>query len=353
MNVGLVHIVINGLVTLNIDKIQEIISQKKGFCIMKKSLKIIVPILILALLIGSAFGYITYHDNNIYKAMQEQITTFDKTIELQKGDVEIFVNDVVNLNNLDCTALFENENDKININAETVGELPFKVIITANNTLVFDKTMEMNVKVIVADTTPPEFTQSVDEIKITEGDELDILSKFKAEDLSGEVELTLDNEPDNSEIGEQIIKVIAKDVNGNTAEKEVRITVNEKVVASSNNGSSKRNTNNSSNTGNSSSSSSSNASSSSSNSNNNSSSNNGGSSSSNSNQHNIGIGNIGRWVNSRSELVAYYNSVVNSWNNKVDSGQIDEETYYKSVPTGYECWSCSHCGKWTGNFKYR
>ena len=306
MKVGLAHIAVNGLETLNIDKIQEIISQKKGFCIMKKSLKIIVPILILALLIGSAFGYITYHDNNIYKAMQEQITTFDKTIELQKGDVEIFVNDVVNLNNLDCTALFENENDKININAETVGELPFKVIITANNTLVFDKTMEMNVKVIVADTTPPEFTQSVDEIKITEGDELDILSKFKAEDLSGEVELTLDNEPDNSEIGEQIIKVIAKDVNGNTAEKEVRITVNEKVITPSNNGSSTKN-NRSSNNGSSSSRPSSNGGSSNNSSNSSSSSNNSGSSS-NSNQHNIGIGNIGRWFNSRSELVAYYNS---------------------------------------------
>lgn len=351
MKVGLAHIAVNGLETLNIDKIQEIISQKKGFCIMKKSLKIIVPILILALLIGSAFGYITYHDNNIYKAMQEQITTFDKTIELQKGDVEIFVNDVVNLNNLDCTALFENENDKININAETVGELPFKVIITANNTLVFDKTMEMNVKVIVADTTPPEFTQSVDEIKITEGDELDILSKFKAEDLSGEVELTLDNEPDNSEIGEQIIKVIAKDVNGNTAEKEVRITVNEKVITPSNNGSSTKN-NRSSNNGSSSSRPSSNGGSSNNSSNSSSSSNNSGSSS-NSNQHTASVGNIGKWFNSRSEVENHWKQIDTKYFSQYESGIMSYEEYSKKSPYGYECWSCSHCGKWTGNFKYR
>lgn len=288
---------------------------------MKKSLKIIVPILIL--LIGSIFGYIAYHDNGIYQAMTEQITVSDKIVELQKGDVEIFVNDVINLNNLDCTALFENGNDKMNINAEAVGEQTVKIIVAANNTLLFDKAIELDIKIVIVDTTPPEFMESADEIKNTEGDELNILSKFKAQDLSGEVELTLDGEFDNYKIGEQILKVVAKDINGNIAEKEVKIIVNEKVVASS------------------------------SNSNNNSSSNNGGSSSSNSNQHNIGIGNIGRWFNSRSELVAYYNSVVNSWNNKVDGGQIDEETYYKSVPTGYECWSCSHCGKWTGNFKYR
>lgn len=351
MNVGPAHIAVNGLETLNIDKIQEIISQKKGFCIMKKSLKIIVPILIL--LIGSIFGYIAYHDNGIYQAMTEQITVSDKTVELQKGDVEIFVNDVINLNNLDCTALFENGNDKMNINAEAVGEQTVKIIVAANNTLLFDKAIELDIKIVIVDTTPPEFMESADEIKNTEGDELNILSKFKAQDLSGEVELTLDGEFDNYKIGEQILKVVAKDINGNIAEKEVKIIVNKKVVASSNNGSSKRNTNNSSNTGNSSSSSSSNASSSSSNSNNNSSSNNGGSSSSNSNQHNIGVGNIGRWFNSINELDTYVDNIIIQYRNKLKNREITLEEYNKKAPTGYESWSCSHCGKYTGNFKYR
>lgn len=38
---------------------------------------------------------------------------------------------------------------------------------------------------------------------------------------------------------------------------------------------------------------------------------------------------------------------------KVQTGEITFEEYNKKAPTGYESWSCSHCGKWTGNFKYR
>lgn len=318
---------------------------------MKKALKIVIPIAVIVLIIGGVFGYITYHDNAIYKDMQEQIIVSNKTVELQKGEVEISVNDMINLNDLNCTVLFENRSDRMTINAETVGEQIVKVIVTANNTLLFDEATELNAKIIVVDTAPPEFTESVDEIKITEGDEPDILSKFKAQDLSGEVELTLDGEFNNNKIGEQILKVIAKDINGNTAEKEVKIivTAKSKVTVSSNN-SNNRNSSSSSDNGSSRPSSSGNSSP---NSGNNNSSSNSSGNSSNSNQHTASVGNIGRWFDSRSELIAYYNNIVNSWNNKVDSGQIDEETYYKNVPTGYECWSCSHCGKWTGNFKYR
>ena len=72
----------------------------------------------------------------------------------------------------------------------------------------------------------------------------------------------------------------------------------------------------------------------------------------NNNNHSIKCGNIGRWFNSRSELVAYYNSEVSKWNKKIDNEEITYDEYYKSVPSGYECWSCSYCGKWTGNLKH-
>ena len=72
----------------------------------------------------------------------------------------------------------------------------------------------------------------------------------------------------------------------------------------------------------------------------------------NNSDHSIKCGNIGRWFNSRSELVAYYNSEVSKWNKKIDNEEITYDEYYKNVPSGYECWSCSYCGKWTGNFKY-
>ena len=77
-----------------------------------------------------------------------------------------------------------------------------------------------------------------------------------------------------------------------------------------------------------------------------------GSSSSGSHTHSPSVGNIGKWFSSRSELVSYYNSVAEEWNDKWLSGEISNEEYYANCPSGYECWSCSYCGKWTGNFKY-
>lgn len=319
---------------------------------MSKSIKIIVSIVGLVLIICGVFGYITYHDNAIYKAMQEQITASDKTVELQKGEVKIFINDMINLNDLNCTALFENGNDRITVNAEAVGEQNVKVIVAANNNLLFDKAIELNAKIIIVDTAPPEFTESVDEIKITEGDELDILSKFKAQDLSGEVEITLDGEFDNDKVGEQVLKVIAKDINSNIVEKEVKITVAEKAVAPSNNN--RRSTSSSSNN--------SKSSRTLSNGNNSSSSSSRGSSSSNNSEpttngcangnHSMGVGNIGRWFNSRSEVDAYFSSTCTQMWNKYQSGAITRDEYIKNCPQGYKAWSCSHCGKWTGNFIY-
>lgn len=78
----------------------------------------------------------------------------------------------------------------------------------------------------------------------------------------------------------------------------------------------------------------------------------GNSSSSGAHQHTMPVGNMGRWFSSRSELVSYYNSVAEEWNDKWLSGKISNEEYYANCPSGYECWSCSYCGKWTGNFKY-
>lgn len=77
-----------------------------------------------------------------------------------------------------------------------------------------------------------------------------------------------------------------------------------------------------------------------------------GSSSSGTHQHSTSVGNMGKWFDSRNNLVSYYQSIVNEWNDKVNSGEISNEEYFSNVPMGYECWSCSGCGKWTGNFKY-
>ena len=72
----------------------------------------------------------------------------------------------------------------------------------------------------------------------------------------------------------------------------------------------------------------------------------------NNNNHSIKCGNIGRWFNSRDEVEKYWEDVDNSHYKQWQEGKITVEEYYKISPYGYESWSCSYCGKWTGNFKY-
>lgn len=69
--------------------------------------------------------------------------------------------------------------------------------------------------------------------------------------------------------------------------------------------------------------------------------------------HSMPVGNMGRWFSSKNELISYYQSIVDEWNAKYENGIITWDELMENVPRGYECWSCSGCGKWTGNFKYR
>ena len=72
----------------------------------------------------------------------------------------------------------------------------------------------------------------------------------------------------------------------------------------------------------------------------------------NNNNHSIKCGNIGRWFNSKDEVDAYWDKVDISYFEQYQNGIITFKEYGEKSPCGYECWSCSYCGKWTGNFKY-
>ena len=72
----------------------------------------------------------------------------------------------------------------------------------------------------------------------------------------------------------------------------------------------------------------------------------------NNNNHSIKCGNMGRWFNSKDEVDTYWDKVDISYFEQYQNGIITFEEYHKKSPYGYECWSCSYCGKWTGNFKY-
>ena len=72
----------------------------------------------------------------------------------------------------------------------------------------------------------------------------------------------------------------------------------------------------------------------------------------NNNNHSMSCGNMEKWFNSRDEVEKYWEDVDNSHYKQWQEGKITVEEYYKISPYGCECWSCSYCGKWTGNFKY-
>lgn len=61
---------------------------------------------------------------------------------------------------------------------------------------------------------------------------------------------------------------------------------------------------------------------------------------------------MGRWFDSKAAVKTYVDGVGIEWWNKYESGQITWEEYTEKCPSGYECWSCGFCGRWTGNFTY-
>lgn len=72
----------------------------------------------------------------------------------------------------------------------------------------------------------------------------------------------------------------------------------------------------------------------------------------NNSNHGAEVGNVGRWFNSKEEAVALYESEIKKWGNQWTNDEIDDETYYKNCPDGYEYWSCPLCGKWTITIYY-
>lgn len=232
--------------------------------------------------------------------------------------------------------------DKENIDFTTVGEYTTNVYAVDEHDNVTYK--EIKVKVL-----EPSITLDKTSLNMTVGDTETLTTIVKGKDQN--VEWTSSDESiakvGNGNITANKTGTVTITAKANGVEATCEITIKEKATTPTKNGTSSKNTNKPSNNGGSSNGGS--------NSNNggSSSSNNSGESTSNSNQHNIGVGNIGKWFNSRSELVSYYNSVVAEWNRKVDNGEISREEYRKNCPAGYECYSCSHCGKWTGNYKYQ
>lgn len=61
----------------------------------------------------------------------------------------------------------------------------------------------------------------------------------------------------------------------------------------------------------------------------------------------VTVGTSGMWVNSVSEVIAKYHEVSDEWSNKLESGEIDWNTYSKNCPVGYTNIRECSCGKLT------
>lgn len=330
---------------------------------MSKKTKIIISAasfttILLIVVIGLIVGY------SIQRNTLNLIYTKDINIELDNQAHTVSTYDFIGNENKDkLNARFDNESTSTEIMADSVYTADKTITVKYKNGALCK--IQKSVKINIIDTTPPEFTETIDSITVNKGEEIDIASKFKATDLSGEVKITVDGTIDVNTVGTQTVNIFATDENGNVAQTEVNVIVNEpektKTTENNNNttasksnnsvGTSQKSTLSSSeknnNTGNNTSS---NASSSSK------PNNNGGSATTTSGcangNHSMPTGNIGKWFNSRNEVENYVISVSNMWEKKYSDGIITWEEKCANCPQGYEAWSCSRCGKWTGNFKY-
>lgn len=320
----------------------------------------------------------------------------DKTLQLNKETVEIEYGKTYNPNLKDIVKNYDDFNGK-NLKLEStiknedgkeypsVGKYEVKVTY---------KKQEVTQKVEVKDTTKPELTVP-ENIEILQGTDLstfDFKSLLNATDLSELKDYEIDySKVDANTVGEYEVNVSIQDKYENKTDAKVKATVIEKptinddevvvqeVVTNedgtktvknsvkkqaeatdkkvvSNSSNTNKNTSSSSTTTGGSTSTSGNTSSKPSSGSSN--SNNSGSSSSNSGSSSTGgststphthisVGTSGMWVNSVSEVIAKYHEVSDEWSNKLESGEIDWNTYSKNCPVGYTNIRECSCGKLT------
>lgn len=244
-------------------KVQEAGKPKKS----KKIIVILATMLLILILLGIIALQVYYFLRN------EE----DKIKEIYNQQEEAFLDNVDNINygnefsyedlqskfvNID--KLKENTKISIEINDKTINKeemfkfdtlgvykIKIKLEYTYNYSLIksISKQIE-NEKIIeinILDTEKPTIS-GVSNKEITIGDEINLLDGITAADnVDGDIQVSIEGSVDNTKAGEYNIKVIATDKSGNTQEATFVVTVKEKAKVQTSTNNSNRTNNNSNN----------------------------------------------------------------------------------------------------------
>lgn len=190
---------------------------------MKRSLKIVIPIIILIIFLVGLF--IVY--KNTYKIELKKEEFVYELGEKISSDVSNYLKDADATKNIKDYKLSSGSLKKDNdlfvmdeLELVPVGE--YKITIDYKK-----KSVDFVIK--VKDTIAPEFSSFKDTIEIEETeDQLDLTTYFKAEDLT-KVKLLIEGEYDLNKVGEYILKVVAEDENNNVTSKDFILKIKKKI----------------------------------------------------------------------------------------------------------------------------
>lgn len=168
-----------------------------------KIIEIIAVICIIA--VGAGFGIKAIADRQNYNLAKDCITAQNVAVEYTGEGNRISINDFISEtkeSNITYTAKFADSGaDEYTLAKElSIGEYDVKFIVELTGNMFF-REIELGAKIILQDTTPPEWTKTTDSVTVLEGDSIDIQSLFAAEDLSGDVTINAEGEINTDSAG--------------------------------------------------------------------------------------------------------------------------------------------------------
>lgn len=63
-------------------------------------------------------------------------------------------------------------------------------------------------------------------------------------------------------------------------------------------------------------------------------------------------GNMGKWFDTKEEVIEYAENEAMDWTAKYLYNEITARQYVENCPKGYQGWRCPYCGKWSGDFTW-